>query len=127
MNTQSLLSSLRERDVKLWVEGDRLRLNAPKGGLTPELEGGFNENKKDKNALLRCAGTTRSTKLPTVEPAPRAGALPLSFGQESLWFLEQLTPGTASYNIAFSRQLRQALDAGALERCLTEIVRRHER
>ncbi len=56
-----------------------------------------------------------------------AGTAPvLSFAQERLWFLSQLEPDDASYNIPLSLRLEGALDVGALERALTEIVRRHE-
>ena len=32
-----LLSELRQRDVKLWLEGESLRYRAAKDSLTPEL------------------------------------------------------------------------------------------
>jgi amino acid adenylation domain-containing protein len=64
--------------------------------------------------------------LPPVVPVERAGALPLSFAQERLWFLDRLEPGSAVYNIPVARRLGGALDEAALERALGEIVRRHE-
>ncbi|HEY0022716.1 MAG TPA: non-ribosomal peptide synthase/polyketide synthase [Longimicrobium sp.] len=64
--------------------------------------------------------------LPPVVPAARTGALPLSFAQERLWFIDRLEPGSAVYNIPVARRLGGALDAAALERALGEIVRRHE-
>jgi amino acid adenylation domain-containing protein len=63
---------------------------------------------------------------PPVVPVPRSGALPLSFAQERLWFIDRLQPGTASYNISTGLHLRGALRVAALERALGEIVRRHE-
>ncbi|MCL5995880.1 MAG: amino acid adenylation domain-containing protein, partial [Chloroflexi bacterium] len=63
---------------------------------------------------------------PPVRPIPRAGALPLSFAQQRLWFLDQLEPGSPLYNIPVALRLAGPLDANALERCLNEIVRRHE-
>ncbi|HEU0079980.1 MAG TPA: amino acid adenylation domain-containing protein, partial [Longimicrobiaceae bacterium] len=60
-------------------------------------------------------------------PLPREGALlPCSFAQERLWFLDQMDPGNASYNVPLARRLRGDLRPGALERALEEIVRRHE-
>jgi hypothetical protein len=50
----------------------------------------------------------------------------LSFAQQRMWFLEQLTPGTATYNIPCAIRLSGRLDVAALERSLNEIVRRHE-
>jgi amino acid adenylation domain-containing protein len=52
--------------------------------------------------------------------------LPLSFAQQRLWFLEQLRPGTALYNITDAIGLRGSLDLAALAAALNEIVRRHE-
>ncbi|HEV2150064.1 MAG TPA: amino acid adenylation domain-containing protein [Longimicrobiaceae bacterium] len=64
--------------------------------------------------------------LPPVVPVERRGALPLSFAQERLWFLDRMQPGTALYNILSALRLQGALDAAALERALGEVVRRHE-
>jgi acyl carrier protein len=58
--------------------------------------------------------------------SPREGALPLSFAQERLWFIDRLEPGSAAYNIPMAWRLGGALDEPALERALGEIVRRHE-
>ncbi|HEX7239101.1 MAG TPA: amino acid adenylation domain-containing protein, partial [Longimicrobiaceae bacterium] len=64
--------------------------------------------------------------LPPVVPVERTGALPLSFAQERLWFLDRLQPGSAFYNIPAAVRLEGAQDAGALERAVGEVVRRHE-
>ncbi|HEU4556446.1 MAG TPA: amino acid adenylation domain-containing protein, partial [Longimicrobium sp.] len=64
--------------------------------------------------------------LPPVVRAGRTGALPLSFAQERLWFIDRLEPGSAVYNLPVARRLGGALDVAALERALGEIVRRHE-
>ncbi|MBV9110478.1 MAG: amino acid adenylation domain-containing protein, partial [Gemmatimonadetes bacterium] len=64
--------------------------------------------------------------LPPVVPVGRDGALPLSFGQERLWFLQRLQPESTPYNHFLAVRLDGALDAAALERALGEIVRRHE-
>ncbi|MFB4290814.1 amino acid adenylation domain-containing protein [Nonomuraea sp. ATR24] len=50
----------------------------------------------------------------------------LSSGQERLWFLNQLDPGNASYNMFVTERLRGPLDAGALERALLAVAARHE-
>ncbi len=63
---------------------------------------------------------------PPLEPVSRRGALPLSFAQQRLWVLDQLTPGLTAYNLLLPVRLEGRLDAGALERALHEIVRRHE-
>ncbi|WP_225409747.1 non-ribosomal peptide synthase/polyketide synthase [Stigmatella hybrida] len=63
---------------------------------------------------------------PPLVRIPRGGALPLSFAQHRLWFLEQFGQGNASYNIPAAMRIEGALDATALERSFQEVVRRHE-
>jgi non-ribosomal peptide synthetase component F/acyl carrier protein len=64
--------------------------------------------------------------LSAVPPAERAGEPPLSFAQQRLWFLDQMEPGGAVYNIPFAVRLDGPLHAGLLGAVLTEIVCRHE-
>ncbi|GGL99295.1 condensation domain-containing protein [Micromonospora yangpuensis] len=52
--------------------------------------------------------------------------LPASFGQERLWLVEQLQPGSPLYHVPATARLRGPLDVAVLQRCLTEIVERHE-
>jgi len=63
---------------------------------------------------------------PPLVRSDRVGPLPLSFGQERLWFLDQVEPGTATYNIPVQVELSGTLRAGALSAALMEVVRRHE-
>jgi amino acid adenylation domain-containing protein len=66
------------------------------------------------------------TPPPPFERVERDGPLPLSFAQQRLWFLDQLEPGTALYNVPAAVRLRGQLAVEALQRTLTEVVRRHE-
>ncbi|HEY0169967.1 MAG TPA: amino acid adenylation domain-containing protein [Pyrinomonadaceae bacterium] len=59
-------------------------------------------------------------------PVPRGRALPLSFAQQRLWFLDQFDSGNPIYNVPVVLRLGGPLDVGALERTLNEVVRRHE-
>jgi hypothetical protein len=43
--------------------------------------------------------------LPPVVPVPRNGALPASFAQQRLWFIEQLAPGGFAYNVPLAARL----------------------
>jgi len=64
--------------------------------------------------------------VPAVERRSRADELPLSFAQQRLWFLDQMEPGNTVYNIPLALRLHGELDITALERSLSEVVRRHE-
>jgi amino acid adenylation domain-containing protein/non-ribosomal peptide synthase protein (TIGR01720 family) len=63
---------------------------------------------------------------PPIERVPRGGDLPVSYGQEQIWFLDQLHPGTPLYNIPFDLHLEGDLDPDALRTALEELARRHE-
>jgi len=60
--------------------------------------------------------------------APRANrdAFPLSFAQRRLWFLQQLDPASAAYNMPALIRLRGRLNVSALSSSLQEILRRHD-
>jgi amino acid adenylation domain-containing protein/non-ribosomal peptide synthase protein (TIGR01720 family) len=64
--------------------------------------------------------------VPAIVAAPPGAQRVLSFAQERLWFIDQLAPGDVSYVMPMAMRLSGALDVGALERALREIVRRHE-
>ncbi|MGA5301850.1 amino acid adenylation domain-containing protein [Nucisporomicrobium flavum] len=55
----------------------------------------------------------------------RVRDFPLSFPQQRLWFLEQLVPGSAAYNVPIAARLDGPLDLAVWQRCCDELVRRH--
>ncbi|HET9229069.1 MAG TPA: amino acid adenylation domain-containing protein, partial [Thermoanaerobaculia bacterium] len=64
-------------------------------------------------------------RLPALRPAAGPG-LPLSFAQERLWFLQQLDPGSDTYNMPVAVELSGSLRPDALAAALAEVVRRQE-
>ena len=56
----------------------------------------------------------------------RNGHAPLSFGQQSFWFLTQLNPDSPLYNIYRAVRIRGPLQVEPLEQALDAIVARHE-
>lgn len=58
--------------------------------------------------------------------APRGEAIPLSFAQQRLWFLEQFEPDTSLYHIARVFRIQGALNIEVLQQALEHIIIRHE-
>ncbi|HLF24977.1 MAG TPA: amino acid adenylation domain-containing protein [Anaerolineae bacterium] len=58
-------------------------------------------------------------------PATTTAEHPLSYGQRALWFLHQLAPESAAYNIAGAVRIAAALDVPALQRAFQQLVDRH--
>jgi amino acid adenylation domain-containing protein len=121
-----LISNLKQLDIRLSAEGERLRVNAPKGVLTQGLRTQIAERKHELLQFL--SDYEQSTALIPAPIIPRSstGPAPLSFAQERLWFLEQLEPGNAVYNICRAWRLLGELNLSAIEASLNAIVRRHE-
>ena len=69
---------------------------------------------------------TPTVQAPPIMAVSRSQELPLSFSQQRLWFLEELEPGTANYNIPESVRIKGKLDAALFQRCLNTIIARHE-
>jgi acyl carrier protein len=64
--------------------------------------------------------------IPPLEPIPRDKAVPASFMQEQLWFLNQLEPASDAYNVPAAIRLKGRLDIEALQQSFDMILRRHE-
>jgi amino acid adenylation domain-containing protein len=117
----ALLDELSARGLQLRVEGDRLRVRGPEGALTGPLRERLAAQKDALITLLQ------GERRPDLVQAPRAGELPLSSGQQRLWFLTQLAPASsAAYNIVAAVRLAGRLRVDALEQALNELIRRHE-
>jgi amino acid adenylation domain-containing protein len=114
MTLPELLAQLKGVGIRISADGDRLRLRGPNGSLTIDVRDALGARKSEILAFLKTATT------------PAAQAYPLSSAQQRLWFIEQLTPGTAAYHVARAFRLSGPLDVSALETSLRDLVVRHE-
>jgi amino acid adenylation domain-containing protein len=123
---ETFLSDLANQDIKLWMDGDRLRCNAPQGLLTPEIQTELKNRKAEIIQFLEQLGSEDQVNPRTILPIPRDGQLPLSFAQARLWFLYQLEGATGTYNMTGALSLNGSLQVEALKQALGEIIQRHE-
>ena len=77
MKIPTLLSTLRDRDIHISADGDRLRCNAPAGALTPELRDELQRRKGDILEFLRSAGTLASQQRAIVPLQSRGKCIPI--------------------------------------------------
>ena len=80
-----------------------------------------------RELLLRKLGKAAPAPRATIAPRPRGGSsFPLSFTQQRLWFLDQLEPGSAFYNVPSVVKLTGPLEVDALAKSFRALVCRHE-
>ncbi|WP_129782634.1 non-ribosomal peptide synthetase [Peristeroidobacter soli] len=91
------------------------------------------QNRLDQPGVTRRAdvnkgsvGGKRRARMPPLVPYEHSGPSPLSYAQERLWFLEQLGLVGSAYNALMSMRLQGELNGTALERSISELIRRHE-
>ncbi|MBN3941890.1 non-ribosomal peptide synthetase [Nostoc sp. NMS9] len=78
------------------------------------------------NSIIQAQQEDIGCSVVPIQSIGRDGDLPLSFGQERLWFLNQLVPNHAFYNVSEAFCLRGVLNSTILEQSLNEIINRHE-
>ncbi|MGB9405292.1 MAG: amino acid adenylation domain-containing protein [Candidatus Acidiferrales bacterium] len=128
MTTAEFLDQLRTHDVRVWVEGDRVRCSAPNGRMTTELQAELAARKEEIILFFRELSTVAGVDLqsPPLRRVSRDAELPLSFAQRRLWFLDRLQPGNPAYNLGASRYIRGFVDLAVMEKSIGEVVKRHE-
>ena len=111
----TLIKRLKAAGVSLKVGDDeQLKIKAPKGVLTEELREEIKEYKEYIINYLK------------IRACPRDIDIPLSYAQERLWFLDQLEPDSAGYNIPGAIRISGELNVAILEKSFTYIIERHE-
>jgi len=127
------LDSLMAIELMNRMESD-LGINLPMGTVlngpnirelaTSILEQIFSE---DENSSEKSSPTNLSSS--DIVPFERVGKqlmeFPLSEGQKSLWFLYQLSPESAAYNLVFSSKLTPLVDIESMEAAFRALFERH--
>lgn len=114
-----LLDTLAALDIRLRAEDDRLKCNAPMGGIPPAIRERIAAHKTE---LLAHLGQENEP----IRPVARNGSVPLSFSQRRLLVLEELAGVGAAYILPAVLRLKGPLRQDLLGAALHSIVIRHE-
>lgn len=123
--TFEFLTQLRSQGIHITAIDSQLKVKAPPGILTNAIKVELKSRKDELISFLDKATRSASCRTP-IKRIARGGELPLSFAQKRLWILEQIEGESSTYNIFRAFWLWGKLDVAVLERCLNEIVCRHE-
>jgi amino acid adenylation domain-containing protein/non-ribosomal peptide synthase protein (TIGR01720 family) len=97
---------------------------ASQSGLSAAKRALLERWKRGGEGTAGAAGTVGA--VPAIGRRTGAGPAPLALLQKQLWFLHQLDPGSAAYNVRAQARLAGHLDHFALRRALQDLVARHE-
>ncbi|MVF12545.1 amino acid adenylation domain-containing protein [Ketobacter sp. MCCC 1A13808] len=125
MNVLELLSRLRQAKISLTLDGEKLKIKAPQGAITPEIKQQLQAAKADIVEFLKEARSSgdEDTTIPSID---RSGELPLSYTQVALWTMDKLNPGTIAYNLPMAFKFSGQLDESILEQSIQRVIARHE-
>ena len=127
MKVVEFLSYLNSLEIKLWLEEDKLKYQAPQGVMTAEIKQEIGTRKPEiLDFLSREAQPSPNSPESVIIPVSRDEDLPLSFAQQRMWFLYQMDSQNPAYNECPAIRLTGNLNIDILEQSLNAIIQRHE-
>ncbi|KZN53060.1 hypothetical protein N474_22255, partial [Pseudoalteromonas luteoviolacea CPMOR-2] len=124
-----ILKEAEANKITLYVKNGKLAYLSESGGFPEELKSKIAKHKEIiistlvESAYENEASTNASS---AIELADREQLIPLSYGQQRLWLVDQLNNDSREYNLSFTLQLNGLLDLNALQNSLDCLVKKHE-
>src|SRR5215468_4981858 len=109
------------------LAADKLVQEQHRDSSTNSIPSNMSKAKRDLLQLYLAGDSDQKPiSLQTIERRAPESLPQSSFGQERLWFLDQLMPGSPVLNIPIAVRLSNPLNLALLEQSLNEVVRRHD-
>ncbi|WP_264529198.1 amino acid adenylation domain-containing protein [Flavobacterium sp. N502540] len=115
---ENLINTLESLNIRLRVENGDLKINAPKGTLTPEI---IEDIKAHKSRLLSLLSSSES-----IPKAEAKDFYTLTSSQYRLWTLSQFESGNSAYNLFAAFEFKGVLEFEKLAEAFQILVERHE-
>ncbi|MDZ7967789.1 MAG: amino acid adenylation domain-containing protein [Nostoc sp. DedSLP03] len=112
MSLVEFLQDLSLKGIKLGNDGEKLRIGGSKSLLTPDVVAQLQQHKSEILQLLR-------------DRPDILNIYPLSYGQQALWFLWQLAPESAAYNMVFACRICSQVNVTTLQKTFQLLINRH--
>ncbi|MBL1200096.1 MAG: amino acid adenylation domain-containing protein [Nostoc sp. GBBB01] len=125
INIEEPLSTLGLDSLKVFELKNRIEID-----LEIEVDvADFFEGMSGRSLVTKLLAQMTTDALPSlsfIQQEKNTSHHPLSFAQQGLWFINQLTPNTPTYNIPIVINFKGCINFTALQDSLNEIIRRHE-
>ncbi len=123
-NVKTLISDLRQSNVRLSLKGENIEIDAPKGALTTEMISDIRMQKGEILEYLRKnLGNAVFNRIKAIE---KKDCYPMSASQRRLWILSQFEGGNSAYNMVNVFVFEGALNRGAVSYAFETLLQRHE-
>jgi len=120
-----LLLELNRLHIKIWVDGENLRYQAPKGIVTPDILNQIKIYKSEIIAFLNQSAVESQSIIQSVDKDIKNNGLPLSFNQQQFWLLHNLEESNYIYNMVRAFRLQGNLDIPSFQRAVQSLIIRH--
>lgn len=120
----ALLSELKQKQIKLWLEDGKLKFRAPPNALDPQLKSRLVENKPQIIEFLSQNSASEPHPLSALNDFIGQKEPVLSFAQQRILFMKQLEPESTAFHMPVSYRLEGNLDLARLQQALDEVVGR---
>ena len=120
-----LLLELGRLNIKVWLDGDNLRYQAPKGIVTPDILSQIKTYKSEIIAFLNQSAVELQSIIKPVDKNIKNDGLPLSFNQQQFWLLHNLEESNYIYNMVRAFRLEGNLDIPSFQRAVQSLIVRH--
>ena len=120
---ETLVENLISAGVTIKVNEGNLKINAPKGALTPVLKQALKANKQALITYLQQVGQQGGHQ--AIPQLPQQAFYDLSHAQRRLWVLDQLEASNTAFNMPVSTDFK-TVNRPALQKAFLALVQRHE-
>ncbi|MBD2690471.1 non-ribosomal peptide synthetase [Anabaena catenula] len=126
VNYQQPLSSLGLDSLKVFELKNRIEVDFDVAIAVAEFFDGAGIAELTNQILNQVNSNRTHVYLPISQVERNTHQYPLTFTQQQLWFINQLQPGTATYNIPVAVHIQEHLNLSALVNSINAIIQRHE-
>ena len=120
MDVHELFGRLADRGVALSLDGDQLRINAPKGAIENSLREELIAIKPVIVEMLKSDAAAAGADI------GKKTNLPLSYAQQRLWFLNRLDPTSTAFNVAAGAWVHGPLEPTLICETFKRVAKRHD-
>lgn len=122
MNINQLISAVKQRGIRLWVDDGKLQFKGPAGAMDSELKQYLVQHKPELITLLSRQVAPQQSQIETVDVAPGT----LSFAQARLLFMSDTFGASTAYNMPSVYCIKGLLDIDKLKAAWAELIERHQ-